>query len=169
MLKEVFFSFLSNADLSDLQKYTYSAFIKCFMTIVKKEIVATLSRLRLDKTSEFDDITNRILKTCIDSLTRLLTSLFQTCATLKYHSRAFKETHIITLKKIKKTDYTTSKVYKSIILLNTISKTLEFIMIEKIAYLIEHHELLSKTQMRNRKNRFIDIVLELLTKQMHIV
>ena len=135
----------------------------------EKKIVETLSRSRLDKTSRFDDITNRILKTCIVSLTRLLTSLFQTCVILRYHSRAFRETHIITLKKMRKADYTTSKVYKSIVLLNTMSKALEFIIIEKIAYLIEHHELLSKTQMKNRKNRFTDIALELLTKQMHIV
>ena len=76
MLKEVFFFFSSIADLSDLQKYTYLAHVKCLITIVKKEIVATLSRLRLDKTSEFDDITNKILKTCIQSLTKLLISLF---------------------------------------------------------------------------------------------
>ena len=131
--------------------------------------IDSLGRSRPDKASGPDDITNRILKAYIDSLTRLLTSLFQICATLRYHSRAFRKTHIITLKKMRKADYTTLKVYKSIVLLNTMSKALEFIMIEKIAYLIEHHELLSKTQMRDRKNRFTDIALELLTKQMHIV
>ena len=169
MLKEVFFSSSLSVDLSNLQRYIYSTHTNCLMKIVEKEIVATLSRSRLDKTSESNDITNRILKTCIESLTKLLTSLFQTCVFLKYHSRAFRKTHIITLKKMRRTDYTTSKVYKSIVLLNTLNKALEFIMIEKIAYLTEHHRLLSKTQIRNRKDRFTDIALELLTKQMHIV
>ena len=107
MLKEVFFFSSSSADLSDLQRYIYSAHMNCLMKIVKKEIVATLNRSKLDKTSKSNDITNRILKTCIESLTKLLTSLFQICVSLRYHSRPFRETHIITLKKMRKVDYTT--------------------------------------------------------------
>ena len=143
--------------------------MNCFIKITEKEIVTTLCRLKFDKTFESNDITNRILKTCIQSLTTLLTSLFQICVLLRYHSRTFKKTHIITLKKMRKNDYMSSKVYRLIALLNTQNKTLKFIMTERIAYLTEHHKLLSKTQMRNRKSRFTDTTLELLTKQIHIV
>ena len=169
MLKKVFFSLFSNVDLSDLQSFIYLAFLKCSITITEKEVTTTLKRFRLDKTSSSNEIINRLLKACTDTLTKLLTSLFQICVTLKYHSRIFKETHTIALKKSEKVDYTTSKTYRSIALLNTLRKTLEFIMTEKIAYLIERFQLLSETQMRDRKSRSTNTTLELLIEQIHTI
>lgn len=169
MLKKSFFSPPSNADLSDLQSYIYSTSADCPVIITEKKVSTIIKRPRLDKASSLDGITNRILKTCIESLIVLLTSLFQTCAILTYHPRVFKKAHIITLKKFDKSDYTSSKTYRLIALLNTLEKALEFIMIEKITYLVERFKLLSETQMGARKDRFTKTVLELLTEQMHIV
>ena len=120
MLKETFFSLSSNADLSDLQNFIYLAFLKCFITITEKEVTTTLKRFRLDKASSSNEIINRLLIAYVNTLIKLLTLLFQTCVTLKYHFKIFKETHIIALKKSKKIDYTTSKTYRLIALLNTI-------------------------------------------------
>jgi hypothetical protein len=75
----------------------------------------------------------------------------------------------ITIKKLEKGDYIVLKVYRLIALLNTLGKTLKSIMSRKIFYLAKIYRLLLDTQMRVRRDRFIESALELLTKQMHIV
>ena len=139
------------------------------ITITEKEVTTTLKRFRFDKALNSNEIINRLLIAYINTFIKLLTSLFQTCVTLKYYFSIFKETHTIALKMSKKVDYITSKTYKLITLLNTIRRALKFIMIEKIAYLIERFQLLSETQMRSRKNRFTNSTLKLLTEQIHTI
>ena len=129
----------------------------------------TLTRSKFDKISKLDDITNRILKTCFQKLNSLLTSLFQACVTLKYHSRVFKETHSITLKKLNKSNYYTSKIYRFIILLNMLNKVLKTVMTNKITYLAKKFKLFSNTQIRIRRNRSTKSALKLLIEQIHTI
>jgi hypothetical protein len=81
----------------------------------------------------------------------------------------YPHTSTITIKKLEKDDYIVFKVYRLIVLLNTLSKTLKLIMSRKIFYLTKTHRLLLDTQMRIRRDRFIKSALELCTKQVHIV
>jgi hypothetical protein len=129
----------------------------------------TLRRLALDKISSSDEISFRILRACFKTLTIILISLFQSCIELSYHSNVFKMINTITIKKLEKDDYIVLKVYRLIVLLSTLDKTLKSIMSRKIFYLTKIYRLLLDTQMRVRRSRFIESVLELLTKQMHIV
>ena len=169
MLKEAFFPPPPSANLTDLQGFIYPASLECPVTITEKEVLAALIRSRPDKAPGSDGITNRLLAACKGTLTKLLTPLFQACATLEYHPRTFREAHTIALKKPGKADYTTPKAYRPIALLNTMGKALESIMAEKIAYLAERFQLLPETQMGGRKGRSTDSALELLTEQIHTV
>jgi hypothetical protein len=64
---------------------------------------------------------------------QLLTSLFIVCIQQTNHLKAFKKINIITLKKVDKRNYTISKTYQSIALLNIIEKIPKFIMSKKIS------------------------------------
>jgi hypothetical protein len=66
-------------------------------------------------------------------------------------------------------DYTISKTYRSIALLNIIEKILEFIMSKKISWITKTHQLLLDTFMKCRKNRSIEMILKLFVEQIHIV
>jgi hypothetical protein len=112
---------------------------------------------------------NRLLKVCVLIMMRLLTPLFVVCIQQAYHSKAFKKVNIITWKKVDKRDYTISKMYWSIALLNIIEKILKFIMSKKISWITKTHRLLLDTFMRCRKNRSTETTLKLLTEQIHIV
>jgi hypothetical protein len=169
MLRKVFFSTSLSIDLTDIKSSFYSTSISCSLIITEREMKKTLKWLALDKISSFDEISFRILRACFKTLTIILISLFQSCIELSYHSNVFKMINTITIKKLEKDDYIVLKVYRLIILLNTLDKTLKLIMSRKIFYLTKIYRLLLNTQMRVRKNRFIESVLELLTKQMHIV
>jgi hypothetical protein len=92
-----------------------------------------IKRIVFNKISNLDEIINKLLKICAFIMMQLLTSLFVVCIQQTYQSKAFKKVNIITLKKIDKKDYTTSKTYRSIALLNIIEKILKFIMSKKIS------------------------------------
>jgi hypothetical protein len=110
-----------------------------------------------------------LLKIWVFIMMQLLISLFVVCIQQTYHSKAFKKVNIITLKKIDKRDYTISKTYRSIALLNIIEKILKFIMSKKISWITKTHRLLLDTFMRCRKKRSTETTLKLLTEQIHIV
>ena len=97
-----------------------------------------------------------MLKTLRETMTKRLIFIFQVCIDVEYHSKSFRETKIIVLKKMKKSDYIFFKVYRSIALLNTMNKILKSIMINKITKLTKKNSSLSKSQMnakREKKNR----------------
>lgn len=139
------------------------------MIIIKVEIKITISRFKIDKTSSLDKISNRTLKTCFETLIIMLTSMFQTCITLAYHSRIFRITHTITLKKSEKADYITTNVSRLIALLNTFSKILKSIINAKICFLTKQHKLLFEAQISVRRNRFTKTALELLIEQIYTI
>jgi hypothetical protein len=169
MLREVFFSASLSIDLTDIENSFYSTLISCLLIITERKMKKILKRLALDKISSFDEILFRILRACFKTLTIILISLFQSCIELSYHSNVFKMINTITIKKLEKDDYIVFKVYRLIAFLNTLDKTLKSIMSRKIFYLTKIYRLLLDTQMRIKRSRFIESVLKLLTKQMHIV
>jgi hypothetical protein len=169
MFKSVFFSTSSSIELDDISRSFYLRFIECSFSITKRKMLKIIKRIILDKISSFDEIINKLLKICAFIMMQLLISLFVVCIQQTYHSKAFKKVNIVTLKKIDKKDYTISKTYRSIALLNIIEKILEFIMSKKISWITKMHRLLLDTFMKCRKNRSIETILKLFIEQIHIV
>ena len=110
-----------------------------------------------------------MLKTLRETMTKKLIFIFQICINVEYHSKLFRETKIIMLKKMKKSDYIFFKVYRSIALLNTMNKILKSIMINKITELTKKNSLLSKSQMSAKRRKEIETTLKLLTKKIHAI
>ena len=73
------------------------------------------------------------------------------------------------LKKIKKSNYTFLKIYRSIALLNTMSKVLKSIIINKITELTKRNSLLSKSQMNAKRKKDTKSTLKLLTEEIHTI
>jgi hypothetical protein len=153
-----------------MSNFNYSNLVsKSTFFITKNEIKQTIKRCKSNNASKFDDIFNRIFKIFVNKLMSHLINLFRICAALNYHSRCFRETHIITLKKLNKKNYTNIKTYKSIVLLNTLNKTFESIIARRISDLTKVHDFLFVNQMKKRKIRNCETILKLFTKQIHIV
>jgi hypothetical protein len=169
MFKSVFFSTSSSMKLDDISRSFYFRFIECSLSITKREMLKIIKRIALDKISSFDEIINKLFKICAFIMMQLLISLFVVCIQQTYHSKAFKKVNIITLKKVDKKDYTISKTYRLIALLNIIEKILKFIMSKKISWITKTHRLLFDTFMKCRKNRSTETILKFLTEQIHIV
>ena len=104
-----------------------------------------------------------------ETTTKRLIFIYQVCIDVEYSSKLFREAKKIVLKKIKKSDYIFLKVYRSIALLNTISKMLKSIMTNKITELAKTNLLLSKSQMRAKREKEIETTLKMLTKEIHAI
>jgi hypothetical protein len=169
MFKSVFFSTSSSIDLIDISRFFYFNSIECSSSITKAKVLTIIKRFVFDKISSSDDFINKLLKAYALIMIKLLTSLFETCIQLFYHSKTFKEINTITLKKARKNDYIISKTYQFIILLNIMSKIMKSIMNKRIAWLTKTYRLLFDFHMKCRKDRSIESTLKLLTKQIHIV
>jgi hypothetical protein len=143
--------------------------VKTTFLISEDEIRQTINRCKLDSVSSSNEISNRILKTLIEKLLSLLTSLFRACVERDYHSLCFREANIIVLKKSNKSNYTDFKTYRLIALLNTIDKALESIIVRRINTLAEIHEMLFATQMRRRRKRICETTLKLFIEQIHTI
>jgi hypothetical protein len=141
--------------------------LKSSFLITKNEIWQMIKRCKSNNVSEFDDIFNR--KIFVNKLMSHLMSLFQIYVALNYHSRCFREIHIIILKKSRKKNYTNVKTYKSIVFLNTFDKILKSVIARRISDLTKTHDLLFVNQMNERKNRSCETILKLLTKQIHTI
>ncbi len=169
-LSNLFFSNTIEIDLIDMSNFNYlNVVLKSSLFITKNEIRQTIKRCKSNNVSEFDDILNRIFKIFVDKLMSHLMNLFRVCVALSYHSRCFREIHIIILKKSRKKNYTNVKTYKSIALLNTFDKVLKSVIARRISDLTKTHDLLFVNQMSERKNRSCETVLKLLTKQIHTI
>lgn len=86
-----------------------------------------------------DDIINDILHKTPDTLLPNPHILFNVCLRQGYCSIHFKDTVTVVLRKTGKDDYTQSKVYRPIALLNTLGKALEAIIINRLVYLADIH------------------------------
>jgi hypothetical protein len=169
-LSNLFFSNTIEIDLINMSSFHYlNVVLKSSFLIMKNEIRSTIKRCKSNNASKSNDIFNRIFKIFVNKLMTHLMSLFRVCVALNYHSRCFREIHIITLKKSKKKNYTDVKTYKSIVLLNTFDKVLKSMIARRISDLTKIHNLLFVNQMNERKNRSCETILKLLTKQIHTI
>ncbi len=73
------------------------------------------------------------------------------------------------MQKLDKKDYFNAKIYKSIALLNTLSKVLKFIIFEHLWNIIETCNLISNIQMKVHKHRSTDTTLQLIIEKIYIV
>jgi predicted RNA binding protein with dsRBD fold (UPF0201 family) len=170
LLSDLFFSDTIETDLIDMSNFNYlNAVLKSSFLIMKDEIRQAIKRCKSNSASKSNDILNRILKTLVNKLMTHLMSLFRVCVALSYHSRCFREIHIIVLKKSKKKNYTDVKTYKSIALLNSFDKVLKSVIARRISDLTKTHDLLFVNRMNERKNRNCETILKLLTKQIHTI
>ncbi len=169
ILRRKFFLSSSQANVNNIAKSFIFLTVSFNSRITEDEVKQTIRRVKADKASSTSDISNRALQVSLAELISVLTSLFNACITHKYHLKQFKKTQTIVLRKLKKSNYIDSKMYRLIALLNIMSKALKSIMIKRLSDIVKTHCMLSNAQMRARRKRFMISTLNLLIDQVHTV
>jgi len=136
------------------------------LRIITQDVIKVyISRITAARASGLDKILNFVLKALKDLLTEPLERIFNRCLKLAYHLKYFRDAITVALRKADKDNYTLADNYRPIALLNILKKVLEAVIAEKIINAAEAHNLLSRTQMGVRRERFIVITLQLITEQ----
>jgi len=169
ILQEKFFFSLSQTNINDIANSFIFLTVSSDLHISEDEVRQTIKRVKADKASDISDILNRALQTNLAELISILMSLFNACVTHRYHSKQFKKAQMIVLCKSKKSNYTDSKTYQLIALLDIMSKALKSIMTKRLSDIAETHHMLFDAQMKARRKRFMISTLNLLVDQIHTV
>jgi len=73
------------------------------------------------------------------------------------------------LPKSRKKNYSKLLFFKLIALLNILDKILKLIILKRLYYVVKTHNILSNIQIKVRKQRLIDTILQLITKKIYII
>ena len=120
--------------------------------ITAEEITHIIDKSKNKKASGEDKISNKVLKLLKPSLIPILTKLYNICYKKGYHPKKWKNTKIILLNKPDKPTSNPSN-YRPISLINTMSKTLEKIIKNRLYKWAEDNNKLNKEQAGFRQKK----------------
>ncbi len=163
--------FLSSSEIFMLNTidFKYSLSIKDDVLLIHHEIKRVIYKATSDKTLKHMRYINRIMCKLINDASEQICFLFERCLQKKIQSTQFKSAVTIVMQKSDKKDYFNAKIYKSIVLFDTLSKILKFVVFEHLQNVVKACNLILNTQMRVCKHRLINITLQLIIKKIHTV
>jgi hypothetical protein len=164
-----FFPPVPEADLSDMENYTYPEEVESPPRITEDMVGAEIRRAPAHKAPGPDGIPNCFLHAMGKPLVLALQELTQACWDWQYFPRAFCIARTITLRKPDKGDYTSPKAWRPIALLNTLGKIIEAVTARYLQDVAERWSVLPATQMGARKHRSTETALDWLLSQIRTV
>ena len=128
LLFKIHFSFSFTMILNDIVNFDDVDLIFDNESLKSKEIKRAIKKTISNKISNFNDISNKVIRSAMKIISEQIRSLFERCFRDEMQSTHFKRVAIILLRKSNNKDYKNSKSYKLIALLNTLNKTLKSII-----------------------------------------
>jgi hypothetical protein len=142
--------------------FTYPDPIASMVPITPDEIHRNINKLSPFKAPGPDGICNVVFKQCASLLVPFLLPLFNASINLHTYYQPWCQFTTVVLCKPGKPDYTVTKVYRPIALLNTTCKLLTTVIADQMTYYLEHHQLLPATHFGGRPGRSTTDSLHLL-------
>jgi len=131
--------------------------------IIERKIKYAINFSALRKAFKSDDMSFVIMQWAYKSILKIFNLMYLNLIKSDYHSKIWREDTEIILKKLNKSNYSISKTYKIITLLNCLDKIAKKLIAMQLSYTAKTNDkLLDFDQMRDRKQRsVIDAVLNL--------
>ena len=166
---KIHFSFLSTIFMNNIEKFVYFSSTNDDETMTRREIMKVVYKINSNKASKVNKVINKTLRQLARIIIEQICFFFDKCIKKNIQSSHFKKVFIIMLQKSDKKNYTKSLLYKSIALLNTLSKMLKLIVSERFQYAIEILSIFSNIQINARKQQLINTILQFITKKIHTI
>ena len=166
LFKEAFFPPPPRVDLSDTENYEYPVPLE-FPPITESEVYKAIRNMAPKKAPGRDGIPAHILQRLLPQLKPHLVQLYKSCLELHYCPEHFRQSNTAVLPKPGRKDYTITKSYRPIALLNTLSKAMDAILAQRISYAVEKHQLLPKDHLGGRKAMSTEYALHSLLDRVH--
>ena len=156
---EIHFSFLSTMFMKNVAKFDYFLSVDDETSMTRREMMKIIYKINSNKTFKINEIINKALQQLVRVIVKQIRFFFDKCIKKKIQSSHFKKIFTIMLRKSKKKNYSKFSSYKSIALLNTLSKMLKLIVFKCIRYVVEALKTFSNIQMNARKQRLMNTIL----------
>ncbi len=169
MMFQIHFSSSSEIFMLNTEDFKYSFLIENNASLMHRKIKRIIYKMMLNKILKHTEYINRIMRRLVNDASKQIRSLFEKCLQKKIQSTQFKSAITIVMQKSDKKNYFNVKTYKSIVLLDTLSKILKFIIFKHLWNIIEVCNSILNIQMRVHKHRSTDTTLQLITEKIHIV
>ena len=122
--------------------------------VIKEKIKHAINFSAFRKAFESNDISFTIIQLVYKSILKIFNLVYSDLIENDYHSKIWREGTKIILKKSDKSNYSISKTYRIITLLNCLDKVAEKIIAVQLSYTVEiNDKLLNFDQMKDRKQR----------------
>ena len=125
--------------------------------IAKHEVKVAVFRASPDKAPGRDGLPARVWREMWPVLSGKITTLFTKSLKTGKVLQEWKVAKIVPLQKLKQKDYTVANNYRPISLFLMLGKALKSLVVERIVYLVEEHNLLPKIYFGVKKQRLMNI------------
>ncbi len=169
MMFQIHFSSSSKIFMLNTEDFEYSFLIENDASLMHRKIKRIIYKMMLNKILKHTEYINKIMRRLVNDASKQIRSLFEKCLQKKIQSTQFKSAITIVMQKSDKKNYFNVKTYKSIVLLDTLSKILKFIIFKHLWNIIEVCNSILNIQMRVHKHRSTDTTLQLITEKIHII
>ena len=169
MMFQTHFSSSLKIFMLNTEDFEYSFLIENDVSLTHCKIKRVVYKMMLNKISRHTKYINKIMRRLVNNTSKQICSLFEKCLQKKIQSTQFKSVITIAMQKSDKKNYFNAKIYKSIVLFNTLSKILKFIIFKRLQNIVEACNLILNIQMKACKHRLINTTLQLIIEKIHIV
>jgi ribonuclease HI len=166
MLQGQFFPPPVTADLDDIEGSVYPEAFQ-WASFTEWELQYAVRRSKNGKAPGPDCIVNEALKLVLPRVKNIVMWIFNTSFEIGYFPAVFRESTTIVLRKPGKESYKTPKAYRPIALLNTLGKTLESMVANRLAYVVENHAVLPATHLGGRKMLSCELAVHQIVTRVH--
>jgi len=132
MMFQTYFSSSSKIFMLNTINFKYLLLIEDDISLMHHKIKKVVYKVTSDKMLKHMKYINKIMRRLINNTSKQICFLFERCLQKRIQSTQFKSAVTIVMQKSDKKDYFNAKIYKLIVLLNTLSKILKFIVFEHL-------------------------------------
>ncbi|EUC61565.1 reverse transcriptase from transposon X-element protein, putative [Rhizoctonia solani AG-3 Rhs1AP] len=157
-------TFFPKPTVASVPETTYPDQVEEFTPITEDEIHGTIRKLKSGKAPGPDGIPNCIFLNNASTLVPHLLPIFRATFRLEHYPEAWKESSTVVLRKPGRPDYTITKAYRPIALLNVMSKILSSCIANRLNCLVESRNLLPAHHFGGRAGRNTTDSMHLLHK-----
>ncbi len=169
MMFQTHFSSSSEILMLNTIDFEYSLSIEDDASLMHRKIKRIIYKVTFDKTSRYIRYINKIMRRLVNDMSEQIHSLFERCLQKRIQLTQFKNTVTIVMQKSNKKNYFNAKIYRTIALLDTLSKILKFIVFEHLQNVIEACNSILNIQMKAYKHKSMNTTLQLITEKIYTV
>ncbi len=155
--------------MQDTKNFEYLFLVNNEFSLTYRKVKQVIYKIALDKIFDQINYINRVIYRLVDNVSKQIRSLFERYLQKNIQLIQFKSAITIILQKLDKKNYSNAKIYKSITLLDILSKILKLIISKRLRYIVEITNTLLNIQIKVCRYNFTNIALQFIIEKIYTI